>query len=92
MTKRSHSVLCVFLLLLLPSFLFLPMLTSAANQRLDVCATKTEEERLTWRHLHEGVFVDISTGENAGVEPSRLGKAPSLLTGAAREWLADLPI
>ncbi len=68
------------------------MLTSAANQRLDVCATKTEEERLTWRHLHEGVFVDISTGENAGVEPSRLGKAPSLLTGAARGCVSGLLI
>ena len=67
-----RNVLVLVLILLL--FLHLALPTSAANRRLDVCASTEEEERLHWRDFHEGVFIDISTGELAGMRPSPQGK------------------
>ena len=58
--SASFSLFLIHFLLLLP-------LCCAANQRLDVCAAADREAQLQWQHVHEGVFIDLSTGQLAGV-------------------------
>ena len=55
-----------------------PPLISAANKRLDVCADPSAEKALHWRQFHEGIFIDISTGEKAGIERDSQGQECAL--------------
>ena len=63
---KSARPLLASLLLFHLLFLFLLLSTTALGSddhwRFDVCASTEEEERMTWKDFHKGVFIDISTG------------------------------